>query len=181
MTTKPRGVPLTQLSESCGILGARLPAKAGAGASYKLTSLLWQDSFSPRHARSKLTATKKLSQSSSKTASISRATRKSTRSKTAFVQIPQPRPGQFGALRTFQGGSAVLYPFASWELKCVERAISYVMQQNPTCPNCGRAMTLRRTTVNASPVQDDNIFQCPSCQVVYLTPDHVPSSGPAAK
>jgi len=41
MTTKPPGVPLTQLSENCGILGARLPAKAGAGASYKLTSLLF--------------------------------------------------------------------------------------------------------------------------------------------
>src|SRR5665213_4344043 len=58
---------------------------------------------------------------------------------------------------------------------------SYVMQQNPACPNCGQAMTLRRTTVNASPAEDDNVFQCPSCKLVYLTPDHVPASGPPAK
>jgi ribosomal protein L37AE/L43A len=61
------------------------------------------------------------------------------------------------------------------------KEISYVMSQNPTCPNCGRAMTLRRTTVNASPAEDDNVFQCPSCKLVYLTPDHVPTSGQAAK
>jgi ribosomal protein L37AE/L43A len=58
---------------------------------------------------------------------------------------------------------------------------SYVMQQNPTCPNCGQAMALRRTTVNASPAEDDNAFQCRSCKLVYLTPDHVPASGPPAK
>jgi len=42
---------------------------------------------------------------------------------TAFLVSTSPALDRSGALRTFQGGSAVLYPFASWELKCVERAI----------------------------------------------------------
>jgi len=47
----------------------------------------------------------------------------------------------------------------------------FVMERNPTCPNCGRVMKLLH-----EPKDPDaqHSFQCRVCHVVYLTHDHEP-------
>jgi hypothetical protein len=52
------------------------------------------------------------------------------------------------------------------------------MPQNPNCPKCGRAMTLRRTTRAPHPADDRYVFECPHCKVTYATKDHIPSARP---
>ena len=45
---------------------------------------------------------------------------------------------------------------------------------NPTCPNCGRPMTL------VSPPDGDHdhhTFECGGCKVAYMTEDHTQISG----
>jgi predicted RNA-binding Zn-ribbon protein involved in translation (DUF1610 family) len=51
------------------------------------------------------------------------------------------------------------------------------MTQNPPCPNCGRAMTIRDAGRAALPDDGPHIFECSSCKVVFMTEDHVPVCG----
>jgi hypothetical protein len=52
-----------------------------------------------------------------------------------------------------------------------------VMEQNPTCPNCGRPMTVRDTGRPPLPDDGPHIFECRRCSVVFMTEDHIPVSG----
>ena len=43
--------------------------------------------------------------------------------------------------------------------------------KNPTCPNCGRTMTLVAKPPNPA---EQHAFECVCCKLVFMTPDHQP-------
>jgi ribosomal protein S27AE len=48
--------------------------------------------------------------------------------------------------------------------------------KNPTCANCGEAMTQRASHENKTVL---TVFECTRCGVVFYTEDHVPLTGMA--
>jgi predicted RNA-binding Zn-ribbon protein involved in translation (DUF1610 family) len=46
---------------------------------------------------------------------------------------------------------------------------------NPKCPNCGQRMRLVRAP--SSP-EEQHAFECEQCHLHFMTPDHMPVSGP---
>jgi hypothetical protein len=54
------------------------------------------------------------------------------------------------------------------------RSRTYAMLKNPTCANCGLAMTQRPSHDSKTVL---TVFECNACGVVFYTEDHVPITG----
>jgi transposase-like protein len=51
------------------------------------------------------------------------------------------------------------------------------MTPNPKCPSCGHTMWQTRTVAARYPAADQHVFQCPLCELTYMTDDHTSVSG----